>query len=737
MLLIAFVPAVFSAPANASSKSTDPMANPYTGILIVQLKTNALAEYGPALPTGGGRIDVTSPSSQNWLQKESQDKANLLNFIQSNNLNAQVIAQYSIVLNAVALRVNNVVPDRLVQGGVAVSVDAAANYQTDMDISASVVGLTNTLFTTDLGLWAQLGGHANAGLGMKIGVIDTGIDTTSPFLTDGTLAAVTGFPKCDALDSSTSTPDSNCLFVSNKVLVAKVFQSAYGTSFTAAPAQAHGSHVSGIAAGVFGTTAPLSGSRVLSGIAPKAYLGNYNVFPGNITNSYDVDIIAALEAALADGMDVVNLSLGGSPSFHDPLAKAVNNVANAGMIPVIAAGNAGSGLFTIESPGIAKNAITVGASTNAHFFGVSVTVPSLGTFGGAVGDFAPFVPPITATYATTPSPGTACSALTPGSLTGLIALIARGTCTFSTKIRNAQNAGAVGAIIYNNVLGDPTAMGMDGTPLQPTIPAVMVSNVQGAAMKLASPKTVTVDGTVVTEYFTGNQDYMAGFSSRGPTPVPPEPYAIKPDLVAPGVNVYSSVPGGFAVFQGTSMATPHVAGAAALLKQLHPDWSVRQVKSALVNSAARPAHLSTSTSFTISSVLARGGGRLDLTAAGLVTATLTPVSLSFGSQDNSVALTLSKPVEIKSVDPSTFTYTLSADPVRIIATSSAADGINPQLTLSVSASPITLGLGGDVYFTVSLTFVAGTTPGYYQSDIVISGGTVTLRIPVFVLIHSP
>src|SRR5207248_2297041 len=172
-----------------------------------------------------------------------------------------------------------------------------------------------------------------------------------------------------------------------------------------------------------------------------------------------------------------------------------------------------------------------------------VTVTSIGTFGAAIGQFANFVPALTATYVTT-SPTNGCTAIS-GSLAGEIALIARGTCSFSTKIRNAQTAGALGVIVYNSQQGDPVAMAQDGTPNQPC----------------------------------------------------------------------------FAFFQGTSMATPHVAGSAALLIQLHPGWSPEQIKSALVNSAHRPVK-SFSSGAALKNPMVRGGGRIDLAAASQVTATL-------------------------------------------------------------------------------------------------------------------
>src|SRR6266581_549147 len=157
-------------------------------------------------------------------------------------------------------------------------------------------------------------------------------------------------------------------------------------------------------------------------------------------------------------------------------------------------------------------------------------------------------------------------------VSGEIALIARGTCTFSTKIRNAQNAGATGGIVYNSVAGDPTAMAKDGTPNQPTIPAVMVSRTNGLAMASANSKTVSIDGTAQMEFFTDgpSADIIAGFSSRGPAFIGNTLLKeIKPDVVAPGVNVYSSIlmsseatSHGVGLFDGTTMKIQYVVGPA-------------------------------------------------------------------------------------------------------------------------------------------------------------------------------
>ena len=300
-------------------------------------------------------------------------------------------------------------------------------------------------------LWGP--GLATAGNGIKIGIIDDGIDRNHPFFSPSGFVMPPGFPK-----GSTAYTDA-------KVIVARAFPPP-GLRYRYAKlpfdpvASEHGTHVAGIAAGDYGTTAPGPGGRAVqvSGIAPRAYLGNYRVLTIP-TAQFGLDgnspeIVAGIEAAVRDGMNVINLSLGEpeiTPS-RDIVVQAIDGAARAGVVPVIAAGNDFDvlGYGSIDSPGSAPDAITVAAATKS------------------------------------------------GSI--------------------------------------------------------------------------------------------AGFSSGGPTP-----YSLrfKPDVSAPGVSILSSVPvhlGSWRLFDGTSMASPHVAGAAALLRERHPTWTVAQIKSALVLTG-NPVHM--------------------------------------------------------------------------------------------------------------------------------------------------
>jgi len=527
------------------------------------------------------------------------------------------------------------------------SVQYNALYHPDLSESHKIINAD--------GAWSAAGGRSNAGAGIKIGDIDTGIDESHPFFDPSGFTYPAGFPKCDAADSSTHTANHDCEHVTPKVIVAKVFfNKANVQGLDALAVQDHGTHTAGIAAGVTGKTAVVNGVAIddMSGIAPGAFLGNYNVFPGGVSNARSEDILNAVDAAIADGMDVLNLSLGGG--FHgnnDLLAIGLDNAVEAGVNVAVAAGNSGPGGGTIESPGRARNIITVGASTNQHFVGQPFTYPAgVGTtVGAAVGDF-PALP--TASFDLFDTHSNGCTSVDAGAA-GKLAIIDRGTCTFSTKVRNAIAAGAVGVLIINNVAGDPTAMAMDGLGGD-NLPAVMIGLNDGAALRASGATTASAVATF-QEFITPNKDILAGFSSQGPTTVD---LAIKPDLTSVGVNVLSSItcvgksntcPGdgsGWAFFSGTSMSTPHIAGSAAVLLGLHPDWSPGEIKSSLVNRADLVVK-DAKTGIHDIGPTAQGAGRENLSIAANGTTWLSPVSASFGKvtvgHPTSVTITLSNP----------------------------------------------------------------------------------------------
>lgn len=695
-----------------------PHLAPSSNLVIVKLSEPPVASNPNAQPAAGAQLVCKSPEAQAAGQQVDRQQNDFINYLKSAAPAAQVLRQFKIVFNGLAVALNGTDQSVILAGPHVKSLSFSRTFLPTMNTSHTVIG-TSTL-------WNQVGGTTNAGAGIKVGIIDSGIDQTHPFLTDASLLMPDDFPICDI--------DANCKLTSPKVIVARAYPQNGTTSALAV--NPHGTHVSGTVAGVSGTVAPVA-TTALSGVAPKAYLGNYNVFPGSTKGAQEPDIIAALDDAVCDGMNVVNMSLGGPVQLpgSDPLEDAVNSTVDAGLVAAVAAGNSGPGSETIDSPGTAEKAIIAGATTNPHFIGIPVTTGS-SKIGAAVGEFNPYTLAKTSAYASwdpaLPTSGEACENTKPLAVQGKIALIRRGSCTFTTKVRNAENAGAIGVLIFNNMAGDPVGMADDGTTPKPTIPAVMVSKKNGEAMHAANGGPVTVDGSQRSEFVTDSVDIIAGFSSRGSTPFTAR---IKPDVSAPGVNIYSSVPGnGYALFQGTSMATPHVAGAAALLRQLHPRWTPQQVKSALSSSAKRLVfdHKSGMDAVT---VMNRGTGRIDLTRAGSVVATFNPSNISYGKKIIAVPFAESRTIAVKNTTNVKQTYTV------------AVSEFSGDPHLKIPVSPKTLALDPGKEGTVVLTMTADSLvaigaalgTGEFEGDIVVTSPADTrgLYVPYWVSFNNP
>ena len=642
-----------------------------TSSVIVQLKGDPVSKFS-SKSAPGKKIDFNNNTVKSYRAQLSAQRNDFKQWLQTYAPKAKVTSQYDISLNAVAVQLNGTSLDTIKGAPMVQSVQYNALYHPDLSESHKIINADAA--------WNAAGGRSNAGAGIKIGDIDTGIDETHPFFDPAAFSYPSGFPKCDAADSATHKANQNCEHVSPKVIVAKVFNNKLNQNgFDAAAVQDHGTHTAGIAAGVTGQTAVVQGVSIddMSGIAPGAWLGNYNVFPGDVTNARSEDILNAVDAAIADGMDVLNLSLGGG--YHgnnDLLAIGLDNAVEAGVTVAVAAGNSGPGGGTVESPGRARNVITVGASTNQHFVGQPFTYPAGGgtTVGAAVGDFDA-LPGNSFNLFDTASDG--CTSV-PAGASGDLAIINRGNCTFSQKVANAKTAGAIAVLIVNNVAGDPIAMARTAG-FDDDLPAVMIGQNEGAALRASGATTASAEATF-QEFITANKDILAGFSSQGPTNVD---LAVKPDLTSVGVNVLSSItcvgksdtcPGdgsGWAFFSGTSMSTPHIAGSAAVLRDLHNDWSPAQIKSALVNRADLVVK-DAKTGIHDIGPTAQGAGRENLSVAADGTTWLSPVSASFGKvptgSPTSVTVTVFNPtgnaqnftVSKWKFTPSTFGSTVSS-----------------------------------------------------------------------------
>jgi subtilisin family serine protease len=698
-----------SAAYNASADNFNAGATDDTTSAIVQLKGDPVSTDPATKPAPGKKIDFNNSTVKSYRAQLATERNNFKNWLQTYAPNAKVTSWYDISLNAVAVQLNGTSVDTIAGAPMVQQVQYNALYHPDLSQSYKVINAS--------GAWTAAGGRGNAGAGIKIGDIDTGIDQNHPFFDPTGFSYPTGFPKCDAADSTTHTPDSNCKYVSPKVIVAKVFNNKAGVQGLDAQAvQDHGSHTAGIAAGVTGKTALVKGVSItdLSGVAPGAWLGNYNVFPGNVGNARSEDILNAVEAAIADGMDVLNLSLGGSPRLGvaagiDVLTIGLGNAVDAGVVVAVAAGNSGPGAQTVESPGRTPKVITAGASTNQHFIGEPFTYPASGgtTIGAAVGQFLALS---TGSYSLFDTGNTACTSVS-SSASGALAIVNRGACTFSTKVRNAIAAGAVGVVVVNNVAGDPIAMAMDGLGGD-NLSAVMIGKKEGAALRAFGSTTASATD-VLQDIVTTNADILAGFSSQGPTTVD---LAIKPDATSVGVNVLSSITcvgkaitcggeGSWAFFSGTSMSTPHLAGSSAVLLQLHPDWSPDDVKSALANTADRVVKDAKTGTMDIGPT-AQGAGRENLTQAAAATILFEPDSASFGRISNSVKI------------PTPFTFTLSNTTGASQTFSLAALKFTPSTIVSL------------VPFDAGTTTSGDTRISFPASVTVPANGSATLTVSV-------
>jgi subtilisin family serine protease len=561
LLLAAALAAVFF-PAVAQGAASDPVE------VVVTLDAPPLAQAiqrSRVLSASfkAQRLNLRLPSSVAYVRSLALAQNALAARITTTVPAARVTWRYQVVLNGLAVVVPRSELGRLASLPGVAKVWPSITYRPLLDRSPQLIGADD--------LWdAPL--FDTAGNGIKIGIIDDGLDEKHPFFDPSGYTMPPGFPK------------GNTSYTTAKVIVARAFSPPTNTwKYARTPYDPtfseHATHVAGIAAGDH-TPGAIAGRGPLSGVAPRAYLGNYKVLTVPTTNfglnGNAPEIAAGIEAAVRDGMDVINLSLG-EPEIEpsrDLVVTAIDAAADAGVVPTVAAGNEyddyGNG--SISSPGSAPKAITAAA--------------------------------------------------------------------------------------------------------------------------------------------VSKQLSVASFSSGGPTPVS---LSMKPDVSAPGVEITSSVPpreGTWTSFSGTSMAAPHVAGGAALLRQRHPDWTVAQIKSALVLTG-KPVQLGGE-----APVTREGGGLIDLVAANTPLIFAEPTDLSFGLLAPGKSLARSVTLSDAGGGGGQWTVTVA-----------------PQSTLgnATIAAPATVTVPGRL----DLTATAGTAQGDAMGFVVLRLGSVTRRIPYWLRVAEP
>lgn len=417
------------------------------------------------------------------------------------------------------------------------------------------------------------------GKGMVVAILDTGLDTSHEAFRN----AVNG-PKFRKQDIAKKL-ESNSLRVGN-VNVTSIYQSDkipfaydyYGNDTNVSGGNSHGTHVAGIVG---------ANSGQVTGVAPDAQLMIMKIFGDDGSGAYDSDIIAALEDAVVLGADAVNMSLGMTAGFSEAAAtktrEVYQRVKNAGISLMCAAGNeysssyksaGGTDLPLASNPdnGAVASPSTYGAALSvASMNNVKATAPYL-----LVGDrkirysdpaetASKQIASLGGTYAYVDCGVGATTDFTGKSLSGKVALIQRAgkeageILSFAQKEKNAKAADAKAVIIYDNVEGDLVNMATDGS-----IPAVFISKADGEAMLEATEKKVSFSKSYLSQFQDAYSGKMSDFSSWGVTP----DLKLKPEITAPGGNIYSTLPGGlYGSMSGTSMASPHMAGAAAVMGQ--------------------------------------------------------------------------------------------------------------------------------------------------------------------------
>jgi minor extracellular serine protease Vpr len=605
--------------------------------------------------------------------------------------------------------------------------------------------------------WNQVGGISGAGAGVKIAILDTGIDQNHPAFKDFSAATPAGYPKCKA-------DNGDCAFTNNKVIAARSYVDLLNFAFGTAAVDTrpddntprdrigHGTATAMVAAGQEHDS-PIGR---ISGAAPRAFLGNYKVFGSAGVNdaTFPSVIVKALEDVIADGMDIASLNLG-TPAGYGPLdnfcgqqrnqpcdafANAVQNAVRLGLIVSISAGNSGDiganlpALSTIESPGTAPDAITVGAITNSHIWYNTLSVLGNGVpnelqsvnmrFSDGPQLSAPIEAQLTDVSSVSGS-RLGCAPLPDNSMAGRIALVERGTCLISQKVNNAQRAGAI-AVVVTGLEGAGVFQlgGLDNT----SIPSALIGfNAGNSLRSFLSNQQRAVRLNPAFREVVAAADEIAEFSSQGPGI---GNFSVKPDLVAVGTDLYMATqstdpngglynPNGYVVAQGTSFSAPMVAGAAALIKQRSPSLRPAQVKSALTNTGnTNLVDYDNNGRQVQAAVTAMGGGKLDANRALQANVSVEPSSIGFGivSQGSFPApqgLLISNLAGSGSLNLS----------IRI-EQRAAASGI------SITATPSSFALlaGRETQVTIRMS---GTRPanGKYDGFIVISGGATEIRVP--------
>jgi hypothetical protein len=597
--------------ANGSVAKTDPSLLGLTGSKLVPVMIKYA--FTPTASYAGGikGLKATSPRvTHNALRKNlkafsryqafANSKADRITAgIERAVPSAKIGQLLTVAYGGVAARVPaNKIAELLSQPGVVAVQKDSLNQP--LDDNTGFIGATN--------VWPTLGGSSNAGSNVVIGMIDTGIWPEHPMMSAAGISAPTGGLKgCSDFatggDVAHLGPSFSC---NNKLIGAYAKTATYmavvgsdgqefcnNTTHVCSPrdSEGHGTHTTTTAGGDCVASAMLYGVErgPVCGIAPGAHIETFRVCL--VQGCFSSDSVSAVQQAITDGVNVINFSIsgGGSP-FTDPVELAFLDAFNAGISVNASAGNAGPGAATSDHGG--PWVTTVGASTGPRQFASTL---HLTADGGATFDQSGVTltngistPTPVVMAATLPGENALCqSTLAPGTATGKIVACQRGVNGRIDKGRRVLAGGAVGMILYN-------AIKQDQESDNHYLPAIHIDGPSAPFTSFVTGHTNVMATWAQGTAQPGQADMMASFSSRGPLGD-----WIKPDVTAPGVQVLAGMtpqpdqttadngpPGNFyQAIAGTSMSSPHSAGASALVKAAHPSWTPAEIKSALMTSS--------------------------------------------------------------------------------------------------------------------------------------------------------
>ncbi|MGO4889149.1 S8 family serine peptidase [Anaerobacillus sp. MEB173] len=547
-------------------------------------------------------------------------------------------------------------------------VDEVVTYQATIDDSVPFIGGEK--------IWKELdsNGEHLTGKGVTVAVIDTGIDYNHPDLKKSYKG---GYDLIDEDDDPMETVAGQGM------------------------ATLHGTHVAGI----------IAANGKIRGVAPEAKILAYRALgPGG--HGTTEQVIAAIERAVADGADVINLSLGNTVNGPDwPTSTALDRAVEQGVIAVTSNGNSGPKMWTVGSPGTSTKAISVGASSPP------LKVPYLTIDRSEDKEFS-----LQLLRGSKPwtikrdFPLVNCGLGRENECTdveGKVALIKRGIIPFSTKAKNAESNGAKAVLIYNNTEGEFVGtLDADGI----NIPVASLSNEDGEWLLEQMEKK----DLFLKTFYRQEEDLLAPFSSRGPVTFT---WEVKPDVVAPGVDIHSTVPKGYLGLNGTSMAAPHVAGAAALIKQAHPDWTPQQVKAALMNTAT----LITDRNGDVYPPHEQGAGRIQVNKAVTADTLVYPGAVTFGKMLRSDERQ-EKEIQLTVENQSDQEVTYYIEPPFVVP-----DGVQWKVPFSFTLKP-----KEKKNITVEIDIMPSVlSTGIHNGEILVKGGKEDLHIPYLFFIEEP